>query len=290
MNWFRRSMMLWCFLTVGASSGSADIIAEHTGATNPELESWQSAHFVGHTLILGHCCANVLKEPIFDDDDEDAWVIDDTSNGSLSNDGYAMLLSDSDLAAATRYGFRISVRIKTPNVSDVPQGSVEFIFSLDQDRWQMTYGSDDDGDPIVRLVGPQDIYVTLAGAGPGYHTFELVFDPATETADLFIDGIKYVSGYTGGSLDDGSRYIFWGSGQDSDTGEGRYSVVAFEVLLCRGDLDGDDRIGLTDLAQLLSHFGTNENAAYEDGDIDCDEDVDLNDLSTLLVRFGEACE
>jgi hypothetical protein len=55
-----------------------------------------------------------------------------------------------------------------------------------------------------------------------------------------------------------------------------------------GDLDEDGDVQLDDLALLLAHFGTAENALYAEGDIEnCDGDVDLRDLTTLLANFGE---
>ena len=56
-----------------------------------------------------------------------------------------------------------------------------------------------------------------------------------------------------------------------------------------GDLDGDQDVDLTDLATLLSNFGTLGGASRNDGDLDDDQDVDLNDLATLLARFGTTC-
>jgi hypothetical protein len=78
------------------------------------------------------------------------------------------------------------------------------------------------------------------------------------------------------------------------TAAGRYvAATANGVYLldaaCSGDLNGDQAVGLQDLATLLVHFGTQSGAAYEDGDLDSDGDVDLQDLSTLLVAFGSTC-
>jgi hypothetical protein len=56
-----------------------------------------------------------------------------------------------------------------------------------------------------------------------------------------------------------------------------------------GDLDGDHDVDLTDLATLLSSFGTLSGASRADGDLDDDQDVDLSDLATLLARFGTTC-
>jgi hypothetical protein len=59
---------------------------------------------------------------------------------------------------------------------------------------------------------------------------------------------------------------------------------------CFGDLDGDDDVDLTDLAQLLSNYGLTGGATYEDGDLDADDDVDLSDLAALLSVYGTVCD
>ncbi len=72
-------------------------------------------------------------------------------------------------------------------------------------------------------------------------------------------------------------------------------IDAFDVLAlecedpsCFGDLDGDDDIDLSDLAQLLGNYGLT-GATYEDGDLDADGDVDLADLAALLAVYGTTC-
>ena len=61
-------------------------------------------------------------------------------------------------------------------------------------------------------------------------------------------------------------------------------------ITCPGDLNGDDGIDLSDVAQLLANYGTTSGASYEDGDRDADGDVDLSDLSALLSVYGTTCE
>ncbi len=82
--------------------------------------------------------------------------------------------------------------------------------------------------------------------------------------------------------DSGSAYVF-AVGPDED-GDG-----IMDVCLCPGDLDHDLDVDLSDLAQLLSNYGTTSSATYEDGDLDEDGDVDLSDLAALLAEYGTVC-
>jgi len=59
---------------------------------------------------------------------------------------------------------------------------------------------------------------------------------------------------------------------------------------CFGDINGDNQVNLSDLAQLLSSYGLTSGAAYEDGDLDGDADVDLADLAALLAEYGVVCQ
>jgi hypothetical protein len=58
---------------------------------------------------------------------------------------------------------------------------------------------------------------------------------------------------------------------------------------CPGDVNGDRLVDLSDLALLLSNYGTLSGATRADGDLDSDADVDLGDLALLLSSFGTSC-
>ncbi len=67
-----------------------------------------------------------------------------------------------------------------------------------------------------------------------------------------------------------------------------YAEIHEEEKVCPGDVDGDDDTDLSDLAALLSAYGSvpgdpNWNPAC---DFDCDGDVDLGDLAFLLADYG----
>ena len=58
----------------------------------------------------------------------------------------------------------------------------------------------------------------------------------------------------------------------------------WDMVFCDFDDDGD--VDLSDLAQLLAHYGTTSGATYDMGDLDGDGDVDLSDLARLLSFYG----
>jgi hypothetical protein len=68
-----------------------------------------------------------------------------------------------------------------------------------------------------------------------------------------------------------------------------FAATAAVAALCPASIDGDTQVGLSDLAILLSRFGTTGGATFRDGDLDGDRDVDLSDLAFLLSNFGTNC-
>ena len=75
-----------------------------------------------------------------------------------------------------------------------------------------------------------------------------------------------------------------------DTGTGTPPIVDMGIYeyQCRGDLNGDGIIDLSDLATLLAHYGS-ITERYADGDLDQDGHVDLADLAGLLANYGLEC-
>lgn len=76
------------------------------------------------------------------------------------------------------------------------------------------------------------------------------------------------------------------------TPAGQIDMGAYEVGTCTADVSGNGTVGLEDLAQLLTCFGSSCNLYPYDcsvADLNCDAVVNLTDLATLLAHFGETC-
>ncbi len=69
--------------------------------------------------------------------------------------------------------------------------------------------------------------------------------------------------------------------------DGNGEVINGEA--CTGDLDGNGNVNLSDLGELLGHYGISSGATYPEGDLDRDGDVQLDDLAELLGSYGNSC-
>ncbi|MCA9243486.1 MAG: right-handed parallel beta-helix repeat-containing protein [Phycisphaerales bacterium] len=67
-------------------------------------------------------------------------------------------------------------------------------------------------------------------------------------------------------------------------------IGAYEYQGCPNDVDGDLRVGLGDLAQVISAFGRTRPVTYHEGDVTGDGSVDLRDLAEIIATYGEACD
>ena len=140
--------------------------------------------------------------------------------------------------------------------------------------------------PADVVTGVDDGEECIATLDPGFATAE---DDCSETANIIISWERsdaqpsLTDPY---NVADSPIAITWRA--EDECGNWSTDVTTITVLLL-GDLDFDADVDLSDLAQLLGHYGTTSGASYEDGDLDGDEDVDLSDLAMLLSVYGRSC-
>jgi hypothetical protein len=110
-----------------------------------------------------------------------------------------------------------------------------------------------------------------------------------------LDGNSDVAERTPLDLDGNARFVDDAGTVDTGVADPpNYPEVvdmgAYEFgVFCPGDLNGDGRVDLADLAELLGNYGETSGMTYEDGDLDGDGDVDLADLAELLGHYGDIC-
>lgn len=104
----------------------------------------------------------------------------------------------------------------------------------------------------------------------------LSFDVTTYVAELVDVGHPFV-GLTVRAETFGGLWV--GEG-------GIYPKLTMETGI-PGDLNHDGRVTLSDLAELLAHYGMVGGVSYEDGDINHDGQVSLSDLAILLAHYGQ---
>ena len=107
------------------------------------------------------------------------------------------------------------------------------------------------------------------------------------------DGWRWSLNYYDGDNAMAADY-FDGSGYSPRTGDVAFELVGGPASGCPrpgcepGDIDGDCRVGLADLAILLAHYGQS-GVGPDEGDLNGDGTVNLVDLATLLAVYGTDC-
>ncbi|MBI5865432.1 MAG: DUF2817 domain-containing protein [Planctomycetes bacterium] len=194
-------------------------------------------------------------------------------------------------------------------------GSVQFWYRVSSESGYDFFTFYIDGQSVVRRAGTVNwtLLTSSLTAGPHVLKWEYSKDGSASSGSdtAWIDDLQIVQDATvwadiAGETAVGVQSIEWTPtvetqsakvrvralyGESRDPGLWDESDAVFAVVApaCPGDLDADNAVGLTDLAILLSHFGTSGGATPADGDLDGDADVDLADLTVLLSNFGEVC-
>lgn len=203
-------MLLCCVMFAGVAN--AQLVALHEDDNDPLTEGWST--FRG-PVNTGPISSMGL----------DAWQVEDT--GGDQEGGYEVALSGQNVTDALANGWKLTARVRTPNSSQPLNDAILAGVNFGSSGFIIRFGTDS-GTPLVDfLAGPSG---DLTGLDDGWHLYEVIYDPGTATADLFVDGTEEISDFAGwnGSFLGGT--VSFGSGAGGADGNGYYNLVQFEIV------------------------------------------------------------
>ena len=204
-----------CLLT--GQVASATVVLSHYTDANPGTEGWGDYGGGGTgTPIAG-----------------EAWEIDCAAGENLP---YYSGLAPDWRSAAVAQGFVCRASVKLIGDQPVGQqldcffgsgsGGPAFVIEWSQSGSDVTV--------VFERTQPQEVSYTITGGAGSYHLYEIVYDPCSDTGDLWIDGAERLSNvpsHGAGSI----QRVLWGNG-DSAESTVRYELVELDVNF---DADAD---------------------------------------------------
>ncbi len=214
-----------CTLLVGIAAlwamprsarAQTSFIIAHNGSTDPTTEGFTPAAGVGVSTA----------GPIADDMGLAAWSI----AGSATNSQFGYFsgaLSPAQQADIASQGFVLTLDARVlqglaPAYDDVNPVTIgDAALDTGSTRWEIDLGLNSNGDTVVVLPTSDDanapgnpveahgLSFILAGSGSSYNTYQLVFNPVTQSANLFVDGIERLQDYTGNLLNVENHGLIW---------------------------------------------------------------------------------
>ncbi|MBN1554327.1 MAG: PEP-CTERM sorting domain-containing protein [Phycisphaerae bacterium] len=164
----------------------------------------------------------------------DAWMVHDNVTGYATGAEFRYMYNPSsqDLADMASMGSKLTLSMRVVGDGSPVTPCIFFRFKSTTRNWQLTFGSEADGDPILSVYGGS-VY-TLDGYGNGYHTYILDDSDADGDYDLSVDGNPLASDLVGvAPYPTGSTYtpdFTFGSGDKNSTGCANYSLVRLETV------------------------------------------------------------
>ena len=215
----------------------AELLSAHNGTADPLTENFGEQYFVGSGPV----------GPVTSDQGRPAWESTDTTIFDQLEYIDQRPLSSSQVAEIASRGFTETLVARVTRNNDLAPAwdqssvaiggsSTDVLYQLDGGpRFDIDLAINSNGDTVVVLpttigFGPGGSVVetgpTVALTDSGYHTYQLYYNPATSSANLYIDGHLALSGYTGETAFLGYSRLYWGTGGG---GQGFYSLVELQT-------------------------------------------------------------
>lgn len=224
---FRASLLLAFTLFVAAGDQFPHVLIEHKGATDPTTEGWRRVK-IRHGTIAE---APISKDPV---GGIPAWSIDDDGTGkSCVALSYQLNLTGLDAFNVSSCPWRYTLELRVVESPAEPNFSICGEVANPTTRYLIRFNADDQGNTVVTL-GLRGRLQSFRVPGPGYHRYELVYDPKSGdsgTIAVFVDGAKepLVTGYPGEPARGVAPRLVWGSNQSATAGHGHYHFVEFAM-------------------------------------------------------------
>lgn len=192
----------------------ATTFATHVGDTSPAAEG-----FTADTASTGIFSQNGIA----DDLGFPAYRI----NGNYNFGGYGRAIPLQIRLESLAVGWKLTVRMRVGSTTNSDGGSVAI--ALGGKRWDINMrntGGDTTFRPNAFAATPS--YVDRGSAGK-YALCELIYNPATRAADLYVNGEKRITGFEGHTTFAGSDFVGFGPGAGfGENGTAHFHFVRFE--------------------------------------------------------------
>jgi PEP-CTERM motif len=229
-----RSALLMTILFLGVRTSDGGVISVHNGSTDPTTEGFSTGTFGGSSTT----------GPLTNDLGLPAWSITGLSQSSQLANGTPGL-NASQQAAIASDGFTLTLVARALQNGLAPAYTASNPVFIDYAlvfyanvRWEINLGLNSHGDTVAVLPNSANIggpggstqsigaNYTLTGSGSTYHTYQLVYDPTTNSADLFVDGAVRLTGYTGSTTYPTNNALNWGA---VSGGQGNFNLVQVQT-------------------------------------------------------------
>jgi hypothetical protein len=190
--------------------GQGTLVIQHSGATDPTTE--------GFTLGSSN---PVQVGGVINDLGFNAW----STAVSYSSVGYYCSIEN-----LTGLDWELTGTLRIVSSNPV-------VFNLNlttgSEYYNLRFGSKANGDPQVVVVGSSTSPVfTLNNAGSTYNTYQLLYDAASDTADLYINGAEQLENIAGGTYSEFplSPSLGFGGGNQGPTSQANWNMVSLEIV------------------------------------------------------------
>jgi len=183
-----KSLVFLAVALAGLPAMAEVIGAGHYDSTDPTTEGFTFSDAGGDSSI------GVIAGP------PAAWKVKDPSGYA----NYLQYVSADNYNLGMTEGFILRAEVRTPGLDEA--GSVDalddgacFYYHGDGgQRWSMQWGFDGTNPTVgIGYAAEGGTYTVTAGSATTTHLYELKYDPTTETADLYVDGVARLTGWDG---------------------------------------------------------------------------------------------